>query len=276
MPHTLHNWNSDDGLCFHAQCWQPDARPKAVVCLAHGLGEHSGRYAHLGAFLGHHGYALFAFDLRGHGQTDGQRGHTPDPNALMDDVSYALAEAASAFPSCPVFLYGHSLGGVLVLDYVLRRRPTLAGVIASSPALQLATKPSPAKLAAARVMDRLLPTFSLSNGLDRSGLSRDPAVVHAYNTDPLVHDRISARLGMYLLASGEWALAHAAEFTLPLLLTCGSADRITSADGVRAFAAKAGPDCTLKIWDGMFHETHNEPQKDQVFAYLLQWLGAHA
>ena len=195
MLHTLHHWNSDDGLCFYAQCWQPDTRPKAVVCLVHGLGEHSGRYAQLGAFLSHHGYALFAFDLRGHGQTEGQRGHTPEHDALLADVTSALAEASRSFPACPTFLYGHSLGGVIVLNYALRQRPALAGVVATSPALRLAAKPSPAKMAAAKVMDRLLPTVSMSNGLDRNGLSQDQAVVQAYATDPLVHDRISSAPG---------------------------------------------------------------------------------
>jgi alpha-beta hydrolase superfamily lysophospholipase len=272
MQHVEFAWQTEDGLRLYAQGWQPETEPKGVVCLVHGLGEHSGRYAHLAAFLNQAGYALLTFDLRGHGQSEGQRGHTPSYEALLDDIAHLLDEAAKRYPNCPRFLYGHSLGGNLVINYALRRRPKLAGVIATGPLFRPAFEPPAWKLTLARIMYNLWPTLAMSNELDRQVLSRDPAVVRAYNEDPLVHDRLTPRLTMDMLQAGLWSMEHAAEFPLPLLLMHGSDDRLTSAQASREFAAQAGEVCTLKIWDGFYHEIHNEPEQGLVFGYLLEWL----
>jgi acylglycerol lipase len=272
MRHLEFGWKTGDGLQLYAQGWQPETESKGIVCLVHGLGEHSGRYAHLAAFLNQAGYALLAFDLRGHGKSQGQRGHAPSYETLMEDISHLLEEAAKRYPDRPCFLYGHSLGGNLVSNYALHRRPQLAGAIVTGPAFRPAFEPPTWKLTLGKIMYNLWPTLSMSNGLDRQALSRDPQVVRAYDNDPLVHDRLTARFGMDFLQAGLWALEHAAEFPLPLLLMHGGADRITSAQASREFAAKASDRCTLKIWDGFYHEIHNEPEKEQVFAYLLEWL----
>jgi len=236
------------------------------------MGEHSGRYAHLAAFLDQAGYALLTFDLRGHGKSEGQRGHTPSYEALLNDISLLLEEAAKRYPDRPRFLYGHSLGGNQVINYALRRRPQVAGVIATGPLLRPGFEPPAWKLTLGKIMYSLWPTLSMSNELDCQSLSRDPEVVRAYNDDPLVHDRVSARLAMDMLQAGLWVLEQAAEFPLPLLLMHGSDDRLTSAQASREFAAQAGHRCTLKIWDGFYHEIHNEPEQGQVFEYLLEWL----
>jgi alpha-beta hydrolase superfamily lysophospholipase len=272
MQHFEFAWQTEDGLRLYAQGWQPETEPKGVVCLVHGLGEHSGRYAHLAAFLNQAGYALLAFDLRGHGQSEGQHGHTPSYDALLDDIAHLLDEAAGRYPDHSRFLYGHSLGGNLVINYALRRRPKLAGVIATGPLFRPAFEPPAWKLTLARIMYNLWPTLAMSNELDRQVLSRDPAVVRAYNEDPLVHDRLTPRLTMDMLQAGLWSMEHAAEFPLPLLLMHGSDDRLTSAQASREFAAQAGEVCTLKIWDGFYHEIHNEPEQGLVFGYLLEWL----
>ena len=272
MQHFEFEWQTEDRLQLYAQGWQPEAEPKGVVCLVHGLGEHSGRYGHLAAFLSQAGYALLTFDLRGHGKSEGQRGHTPSYEALLDDISHLLAEAAKRYPERPRFLYGHSLGGNLVINYAMRRRPQLAGVIATGPLLRPGFEPPAWKLTLGKIMYSLWPTLSMSNELDRQDLSRDPEVVRAYNDDPFVHDRVSARLAMDMLQADLWALEQAAEFPLPLLLMHGSADRLTSAQASREFAAQAGHRCTLKIWDGFYHEIHNEPEQGQVFECLLEWL----
>ena len=122
-------------------------------------------------------------------------------------------------------------------------------------------------------MNRLWPAFTMPNGLEQAAVSRDPTVVTAYQADPLVHDRLSARLGMSLLESGEWAIAHAAEFPVPLLLMHGTADRLTSVAASQEFAARA-PHCTLKLWEGLYHETHNEPEKAEVIGFVVSWLNA--
>jgi alpha-beta hydrolase superfamily lysophospholipase len=264
-------WKTTDNVQLYAQGWQPDS-PQAVIALVHGLGEHCGRYAHLAAFLNQAGYAVLAFDLRGHGKSEGARGYVASYAAVMDDIAHLLAEASQRYPNRPCFLYGHSLGGNLVLNYALRRRPKLTGVVSTSPALKTAFEPPAWKVTAAKVLCNVLPGLTMPNGLELAALSRDPQVIQAYSNDPLVHDKLSTRLGWDTLQNGLWALEHASEFPLPLLLVHGEADRITSAQASREFAAKAGKCCTLKIWPGLYHETHNEPEKDQVFAYLLEWL----
>lgn len=280
MQHVEFGWKADDDVQLYARAWQPETAPKAVACLVHGLGEHSGRYGHLAAFLTQAGYALLAFDLRGHGKSGGQRGHAPSYEVIMHDIARFLDLAAERYPQCPRFLYGHSLGGNLVLNYALRHRPqlhvlhgmALHGVVATGPELRVAFEPPAWKTTLGKLLYALWPTFSMSNGLDARGLSHDPEAVRAYQGDPLVHDQVTARLALDFLSAGTWALEHAVEFPLPLLLMHGGADPICSVQASREFAAAAGSRCTLKIWDGLYHEIHNEPEQTQVFAYLLDWL----
>jgi acylglycerol lipase len=272
MQHIEFTQQAPDGVQFYFQGWQPETPPKAVVCLVHGLGEHSGRYAHVAATLNDAGYVLLGFDLRGHGKSGGPRGHTPSYETLMDDIGRLLAEAAQRYPDQPQFLYGHSLGGNLVLNYALRRKPGLAGVVATSPAIRTATPPPGSQITLAKVMNKIRPGMQMSNGLALDGLARDPEVIRAYTNDPLVHNKISVRLALETLQAGEWALAHAAEFPLPLLLAHGSADKITSATASAEFAKKVPGDCTFKLWDGFYHETHNEPEKAEVLSFMIDWL----
>ena len=275
MEHIQSGCQANDGLQLYLEGWQPEGETRAVVCLVHGIGEHCGRYAHVGAALTQAGYAMQGADLRGHGRSGGPRGHTPSYDALMDDIGTLLDQVAARYPGLPRFLYGHSLGGNLVLNYALRRSPAIAGVVASGPALRLGFEPPAAQLAVGRAMDRVWPSFSQGNGLDRSGLSHDPEVARVYSGDPLVHDRVSARLALSMLSSGQWALDHAAEFALPLLIYHGGADRLTSPSGSQEFAAKVKSDCTLKLWEGLYHETHNEYQKGEVLAFMIGWLNGH-
>jgi acylglycerol lipase len=258
MQHIEFTQQAPDGVQFYFQGWQPETPPKAVVCLVHGLGEHSGRYAHVAATLNDAGYVLLGFDLRGHGKSGGPRGHTPSYETLMDDIGRLLAEAAQRYPDQPQFLYGHSLGGNLVLNYALRRKPGLAGVVATSPAIRTATPPPGSQITLAKVMNKIRPGMQMSNGLALDGLARDPEVIRAYTNDPLVHNKISVRLALEMLQAGEWALAHAAEFP--------------SATASAEFAKKVPGDCTFKLWDGFYHETHNEPEKAEVLSFMIDWL----
>lgn len=274
MKHSEFKLKTSGGVNLYGQRWEPGEAPVASVCLVHGLGEHSGRYDHLAQHLTQNRYAFQGFDLRGHGRSGGKRGDTPSYEALMADIDLALANAKSHWPGLPVFLYGHSLGGNLVLNYALRRKPELAGVISTSPWLELAVKVPAWKLAGGRLLNRLWPSLTLSNGLNTQDLSQDAEVVRRYEQDPLVHDQISARLTFALIEAAEWALEHAAELELPLLLMHGSADRITSAAGSARFARAAGDKVDYKVWQGGYHEVHNDPLQPQFFAYLLEWMEA--
>jgi alpha-beta hydrolase superfamily lysophospholipase len=181
-------------------------------------------------------------------------------------------EAARRFPGKPVFLYGQSLGGNLALTFALRRKPHLAGVIATAPWLRLAFEPPTARVLLAKMMSYVWPAFSNVCGCEAGTLCRDPIVVRGYQGDPLVHDRISAGLFVEVSRAGLWALEHAHRLSLPALIMHGTADQITLAGSSRDFAERAGQLCTLKLWEGAYHELHHEPERDAVLAYELAWL----
>lgn len=275
VQHQELAWTAADGLPLFAQCWRPEDEPAAVVCVVHGAGEHSGRYMHVADALTQARFAVLALDLRGHGRSGGLRGHTPSYEALLQDLDLLLAEAAQRFPGVPLFLYGHSLGGGLVLYYTLRRRPAVAGVVATSPWLRLAFTPPPWKETLAMLLSRAWPSFPQATGLETDALSHDPAVARAYTTDPLVHNRATSRMYVSCRAAGRWSLAHAAEFPVPLLLMHGTADRITSHEASAAFAAQLPGACELRLWPGAYHELHNEPQRQEVLDAIVAWLQAH-
>jgi alpha-beta hydrolase superfamily lysophospholipase len=266
---------SFDGLDMYARSWAPQGKPKAVLALVVGHGEHVGRYEHVGAALANKGYTLLGFDLRGHGKSSGRRGFIPSYQALLNDITDFLRQVDERYPGIPCFLYGNSLGGNLVLNYVLRHKPDLQGVIATAAWLKLAYKPPAYKILLGRLMNGIVPGFTQHTKLDARGFSHDQTVVRHYQDDPLVHDAMSARLFVGIYENGMWALKHAAEFPLPLLLMHGGADPIISLQAVQEFAERAGDRATLKIWDGMYHEIHNELEKEQVLAYMINWLDKH-
>lgn len=268
-------WKSSDGLDLYARGWAPQGAPRAAIMLIHGHGEHVARYDHVAAALTEKGYAMLGYDLIGHGKSTGPRGHTQSYEALLDDIASFSVQAQQLYAGLPLFLYGHSMGGNLVLNYVLRRKPDLRGVIATGAWLKTAFEPPALQVSLAKIMNNIAPGFSQHSKLDAAGLSHDQALVKAYQSDPLVHDMISARLYLSVYESGLWAIEHAAEFSLPLLLMHGGADPIISAQACRDFAARAGDKVTLKIWEGMYHEIHNELEKAEVFAIMLDWLGKH-
>lgn len=253
--------------------WRP-ARPlRGAVLLVHGLGEHCGRYEAVAEKLTQAGYGVLAWDLPGHGKSPGGRGYISSYSALLADLAGFLAEAGGRFPNLPAFLYGHSMGGNLVLNYGLRRRPNLAGVIATSPWLRLTKEPPVFLKVPLGFLSKLWPGFAIPNGLDMTALCRDPQVVKACREDPLVHNRISLRLLVEMDKAAAWARENAGGFGLPLLLMHGGGDRITSPEASRQFAAQVAKDCTFKLWPGFYHELHNEPEKDEVLAWVMHWLG---
>jgi acylglycerol lipase len=275
MKITEWNWKSCDGLDLYARAWAPDGKARAAIMLVHGHGEHVVRYDHVAAALTEQGYAVLGFDLCGHGKSGGPRGHASSYDAMMDDIATFTKLVDVRYPGIPRYIYGHSMGGNLVINYVLRRKPDLRGVIATGPWLKLAFDPPRSQIILGRLMNRIAPGFTQQSKLNTKGLSHDQAVVSAYENDPLVHDKISARLFVDMYETGLWALDHAAEFPLPLLLMHGSADPLTSAKASQEFAEKAGDKVTFKLWDGMYHEIHNEPEKEEIFKFMLDWLGSH-
>jgi alpha-beta hydrolase superfamily lysophospholipase len=267
-------WQGADGTQFYLHGWEPDKKPKAIVALVHGIGEHSGRYAHVGEAFAKAGYALVGFDLRGHGKSGGPRGHIPSYDTMMNDIADFLDLLEKRYRKLPTFLYGHSLGGNQVINFSLRRKPKLKGVIATSPWLKLPFQPPAVQITLGKVMNRIAPGFTQSSKLDTAALSRDPEVARTYERDPLVHDKVSARLFVDFGNAGLWALEHAAEFPLPLLLMHGTADRLTSAEASREFAERGGKHITWRQWKGFYHEIHNEPEKAEVLKVMIGWMNA--
>ena len=272
MKHSEMQWQSKDALDLHAQCWEPKGKVKGVICMVHGLGEHSGRYDHWAKKLTGTGYAFLIFDLRGHGKSGGQPGHTPSFDHYAEDVSILLKNAENKFPGKPCFLYGHSLGGTIILYYLTQRQPELAGAIATAAGLHSALAEQKVKVILARLLGSLMPKGSMPSGLEQEALSKDPAVIDAYRNDPLVHDRISFGFGKYALDAVTYIFSNANRINLPLLLMSAKDDRIAYASGSEELAGLVSGDCTLKIWEGLYHELHNDLEQDDVFIYLKDWL----
>jgi acylglycerol lipase len=273
MRHQTGNFNAHDGTAIAYQVWLPDEPPKAVMQIVHGLGEHSGRYHNYVDYFIAKGYALYVADTRGHGRSSGPRGHTPNYNTLMDDIAAFLARVRAEQSNRKIVLLGHSLGGNLALNFALRRPEGLLAVIASGPWLQLPKAPAALLVALAHVLARLAPAFTISNQLDAAGVSRDPAVAASYTQDPLVHDRISAKMYVECAAAAAWALKHAGDLALPALLLHGGDDRLTSPNGTRLFWKTANkPQIEHREYAGMYHEIHNDLGKETVFKDIEDWL----
>ena len=268
-------WEEKDGTRFFLQGWEPDQKPKALVALVHGLGEHTGRYAHVGKVLTDSGYILVGFDLRGHGRSGGSRGHAPSLGTYMQDIRQFFGLLEKRYAGLPHFLYGHSLGGLLVLAYTIQYGAPLRGAVSSGPGLRSALQEQKTKVAIVRLLGSFLPTMTLQSGLDASAISRDTAVVEAYKNDPLVHDSASLGFGKAALHAIDICFERAREFPVPLLIMHGKSDTIAYSSGSEEFAGllrAAGKDVTLKLWDDLYHEVHNEPEKEDVLKFMVAWL----
>jgi alpha-beta hydrolase superfamily lysophospholipase len=264
------------GLNLFYQSWiAQDVPVRGEVVIVHGLGEHCGEYNRVVERLAPAGFALYSFDLRGHGRSPGRRGFIESWDDYRQDARAFVRMVANKQTGAPLFLLGHSLGGIIVLDYALRYPDDLRGVIVVGPAIgELGI--SPALMAMARGVSRVWPSFSLGTGLEVPAISRDPQVVADYRADPLVHDRGTARLSVESERTVAWVQEHAGELRVPLLIQHGEADRIARIDGSRRFMENAGtPDKTLLEYPDAFHQVHNDLCHETVTADLLAWLEEH-
>ncbi len=272
MQHQEGHFSGVNETKLYYQSWYPPGRPQAVVALVHGFGEHSSRYAHVANELVRRNMAVYGFDLRGHGRSDGQKGHIDAFAEFRGDVAAYLKMIAQKEPNCPLFLLGHSMGGLIVLNYGLHYPEGLAGVIASSP--HLADPPvSPVLVKIGQVLSNVWPTFSINAGLDTQALSRDTKEVQAYENDPLVHGKATPRLSTELATAVEWTQKHAAEFQPPLLIIHGDADTLTSPDASSHFYENVNSDNKSYIsYEGGYHESFNDIHRERVITEVGQWL----
>jgi acylglycerol lipase len=259
------------GQVLRGMIRSPGEKMRAGIMLVHGVGEHTGRYSHwVERFLAN-GIGFVAVDLPGHGKSDGKRGHISSYHKVNEMLDLVIAEFKKTFPGVPLFIYGHSLGGGIALQYILQKKPSLKGAIITSPWLRLSYEPAKAKLVIAGIMRVILPALTQPSGLVVSHLSHDRVVVDAYKADPLTHDKISVALFHSAVKAAEYSLAHAQDLGMPLLIMHGSDDQICSPAGSSEFASKSSL-AELKIWEGGYHELHNEIFKDEVFSYIIKWI----
>ncbi|MCO8587989.1 alpha/beta hydrolase [Burkholderia multivorans] len=269
-----------DGLELASYRWPADARaaaPRATVALLHGLAEHAGRYAPLADRLNAAGIDLLAIDLRGHGRSPGKRAWVARFDEYLDDADALVAEAARA--PTPLFLMGHSMGGAIAALYAIERAPargrTLAGLVLSSPALAPGRDVPRWMLALSRVISRVWPTFPAIR-IDAALLSRDADVVAANRADPLVHHGpVPARTGAEILDAMARIERGRDTLRVPVLVYHGTADKLTEPDGSRTFGARVGSaDRTLTLYEGGFHETMNDIERERVIDALIGWIDA--
>lgn len=255
--------------------WPVDA-PRAAVLLAHGYAEHFGRYHHVAAALNAKGYAVFAVDHWGHGRSEGIPGFVPSFSAYTDGVSLLRDTIAATHPGLPVFLIGHSMGGLIAVNHLIAEQARYAGAILSGPALAPAEPPSRLMIIISRFLSRFFPRVGVL-ALDAKGVSRDAKVVAAYEADPLVYrGKIGARLAAEMFDAMAAAQAGAGSIRLPMLILHGSEDSLAAPAGSQQFVERLGSsDKALKIYPGLFHEIFNEPEQADVLADVTHWLDGH-
>ena len=270
-PFTLRD---GENLAVYDWPLHPAQRPRAVVLIVHGLGEHAWRYDHVARRLNAWGFQVRAYDQRGHGESGGARGVLPADHALLADLAEVVDDTRENLCNpwaCPMVLLGHSMGGLVTARFVAERLRPVEGLVLSSPALDPGLSGWQKALIA--VLYRLAPNLAVGNGLDATQLSHDPAVAPAYLADPRNHNRISARLARFIERESAFTVAAAPRWALPTLLMYAGADALVHPRGSRQFAAAAPPEVVLsRCFDGLYHELFNERDADPVFETLEHWL----
>lgn len=274
MQHQTFEMRTHDGLPLFGQMWRPNGTPQCALCIIHGIGEHSSRYESWAHRFVDKAVAVVTYDQRGHGYSGGRRGVIPSYEILLNEIDMAIDKTHELFPGIPVVLYGHSMGGGEVINHVLRRKGRYDAVVATSPWLISNASPGKMVVRVARLLNHLVPSLVVSNGLKNSSLSHDTEHTQSYQKDHLVHSRVSMRLFVNSYDAGYWALNHASDLKKSILLLHGEDDRITSPKASALFANKAGSLCEFRLFPNAFHELHNEDSliQDQVFRTVMGWM----
>ena len=273
MKHEESKFTGYDDQQLYYQIWRPDDAPKATLIVVHGLGEHSGRYMNLVNAIVPDGVTVYAFDHRGHGRSaEKMVAHIDSWDEYRGDVAAFVQMVAATEADIPLFLMGHSMGGLIVTNYVLHHPDGLRGAIISAPPLG-EVDVSPVLRAVGKVMSVLKPDFAIASGLDVNSISRDPAVVAAYESDPLVHGKVSARWSTEFFAAIDWTRAHAADFKLPVLMIHGEDDSLVPIAGSRAFFEQIKQeDKTYIAYESGYHESLNDLHHMQAAADIEKWI----
>lgn len=278
MQVEKYRWKISQSVELHGKLSTPDGVSdvlsgqglmKALVVMVHGIGEHSGCYDRLAERFVAQSAGFLTFDLRGHGRSSGVRGHA-SVKAIKSDLRVIVKSMCKKFPDVPIVLFGHSMGGHVVLSYALDKNIRVQGIIALSPMLKLVRPPSPLLFRLARWTSHVAPWFTVRTGIKANQLSKN--TTRNSKTDPLLHKRISVKLFVDLLTNSETIFRNKHRLNVPLLLMHGTADPITSHQGSQSFARNTSEYTTLKLWHGMYHDLLNDAGNEAVFQYITKWL----
>ena len=261
----------EDGTQLHTQHWAPSGAPEAIVLLVHGYAEHCNRYGGVARTFVTQNVRVHTYDQRGYGRSGGPRAYVDAFDTYLDDLGQVLQTVRSQAPDRPLFLFGHSMGGLVALKYVLDRGPSLRGLMLSAPALEINPDLAPILRRAAQLLGRLWPTLPTTRS-PGDAISRDPAVVA--DADPLnYHGRVLARTGAEMLRAGADTRPRLHTLQTPFLVLHGTADSLTNPDwSQKLYERAAASDKTLRLYEGLYHETFHEPEKEEVLSDLSDWL----
>jgi alpha-beta hydrolase superfamily lysophospholipase len=272
---TFMRHNPTDNTPLHGEVIAAPKRARAVIAIVHGFGEHIGRYTPLGPLFENLGFAALGLDLHGHGRTPGPRGNVESYERLREDVDMLLDEASERFPDVPVFLWGHSMGGGLALDYTLTRGERgMKGVIATAPLIEAVDAPPAIALSILKLIRKFKPSFAINNEIDGTKISSQPEEQARYESDTLNHGRLGVGLGLGSLGVGKTLPARGARFPLPLLLMHARGDQLTRFEASQKFAANC-PTCNFHPFEDVEHEMHNDTSRERVIALMTNFIESH-
>ena len=277
MNHLTDQLTAADGVNLFVQTWVGDEDPQGILILVHGLGEHSDRYQNYLDYFVPRGYAVVAYDTRGHGRSGGRRVYVDQFQQYVDDLACVISHTRLTYQTPKLFVLGHSLGSLMVLSYGLQHPTEIAGLIVSGTALRDALELPSWKRVLARILSRIAPTTQIDNGLIVSYLSHDPGVVTAYQQDPLVQFTGTPRLLTEVEATRSYLFDKASTWQAPLLMLHGGDDRICLREGAQAFYDRIPAGLAeFHVYAGSYHEIHNEQNKGEVFGDIERWLKDHS
>jgi acylglycerol lipase len=276
MIHAEGSFKTKTGANIYYQHWQPESNPKAILLIVHGLAEHCGRYMNIVNHFVPLGYAVYGLDHVGHGKSEGTRVYVDKLADYTEPLKTYFDMLRGWHPGKPVFILGHSMGGLIAAVYLLDHQDEFKGAIISAPAVKISDSISPVTLLMGKLLSNITPKAGLL-ALDTGAVSSDPQVVSAYINDPLVYTgKTTARLAAEMLGGMQRVTAEVASLHIPMILVQGSADKLVDPDGARMLYDKASSmDKTLKIYTGFYHEVFNEPGRAQVLKDVEDWLAAH-
>jgi alpha-beta hydrolase superfamily lysophospholipase len=264
-----------DSLNLFQRSWIPLNKPKALLVILHGLGEHSARYDHFAQFMALNDYLVNSFDYRGHGKSEGQRFFVNSIDEYCLDVENFILSIRSQYPELPIFIFSHSMGGLISTTLVSQDRIKVDGLIASSAVVKISDEMSSLTIKLAGITAAIAPKMGVLGGVSDQ-VCRDPEVVRSHREDPLIQGKLPAKTMAEILKAVKWLGDKMGNITIPILIMTGSADTMADSKGSKDLYQKcSSKDKTLKIWEGLYHELLNEPEKDQVMAEVLAWTNSH-